>query len=332
MGTKSRIPSFDFARALCTIGIIYFHFTQASLCPDLRMDLGHLDAGWGYLFVTVFFMISGALLYYQHEEIAQIRMFYKRRWLSIFPSFYSVYIPLYLFLALRHKSFFFRGHPLNIILSILGLDGYLYATVEDYYLIGEWFLGAILLIYLLYPLILKMFNRFTLFTWIMSLIMLVFFSERSLWAVSPLANLFSCLVSFITGMLIMKYHLYRNMQIAGASFIFLLVLQFADLPVNANILMHLAGFALFFIIVWIGELLTINKRFARTSENICSITYEIFLIHHIIIINILQWKNPDDVWSAMILLLFSNMIIIPCAWLLKAFVLKVTHNARMMCN
>lgn len=319
MNNKARIASFDFARAICTVGIIFFHFSEASACFDLKMNLGHLEAGWGYLFVTAFFMISGALMYYQHDTVESIREFYVRRWLTIFPSFFAVYVPLFLLQVIQNRRFFFRGRPWTIILSIVGLDGYFSQSISDYYLVGEWFLGAILILYALYPLLLRFFNRSVTGVWAVCLLLFFLCMNRTLLSVSPLANIFSCLLSFVAGMLVMRFQLYRQVGISLGCAIFLIVVQFVRLPINPNILMHAAGFAFFFVVVQIGEWLTRSSRMARVSEVICSITYEIYLIHHIVIVNMLDIRNPAEAGSAMLMLLFCNLIIIPAAFILKCF-------------
>ena len=47
----------------------------------------------------------------------------------------------------------------RVIFSLLGLDGYLAPVTPTFYKIGEWFLGVILLLYLLFPLLLWCMDR-----------------------------------------------------------------------------------------------------------------------------------------------------------------------------
>lgn len=42
-----------------------------------------------------------------------------------------------------------------MLLSLLGMDGYFQYRGPNYYLIGEWFFGAIVFLYILYPLFAK---------------------------------------------------------------------------------------------------------------------------------------------------------------------------------
>ena len=44
----------------------------------------------------------------------------------------------------RYKSLFYRGNPASIILSLIGMDGYLAFKINDYYILGEWFIGCLL--------------------------------------------------------------------------------------------------------------------------------------------------------------------------------------------
>ena len=65
----------------------------------------------------------------------------------------------YLNRAFTVHKFFFKGHWAKILYSIIGSDSYLSYKLNTYFIAGEWFLGEIIIIYLLYPLILWIINK-----------------------------------------------------------------------------------------------------------------------------------------------------------------------------
>ena len=94
---RERIPAFNFIRAACAIGIIFNHFTIDSQNAMERIFDKYPNGGGsvGYSIVTVFFIISGALLYYNHQGELSAKEFYRKRWKTIFPLFYFTYVAIF---------------------------------------------------------------------------------------------------------------------------------------------------------------------------------------------------------------------------------------------
>ena len=85
---KKRIKEFDLLRTFCAIVIILYHFSVHIGGGYSFLWLGNTNAKWGLVAVTVFFMLSGCLLYYNHDEVHkdEVKEFYKKRWKQIFPE------------------------------------------------------------------------------------------------------------------------------------------------------------------------------------------------------------------------------------------------------
>ena len=103
--------------------------------------------------MTTFFCISGAVLNYNYSKILSFKGFYFKRWKSIFPSYYICFSYFYLRNVFDTRKLLYNDHWKTLFLTLVGLDGYLYYRIKSYYLVGEWFLGAIIIIYTLYPLL-----------------------------------------------------------------------------------------------------------------------------------------------------------------------------------
>lgn len=93
MHNKQRIYSFDFIRALCAVGIIVFHFS-CELDNSVSTKVLHFysNGSWGNTIVNIFFLLSGAMLYYNNSIIKSLKVFYYKRFKSIFPMFYKKYL------------------------------------------------------------------------------------------------------------------------------------------------------------------------------------------------------------------------------------------------
>lgn len=83
---KEQIKGISFARALCAIGIVIFHYFCHSN-GTFKFLYTSANAGWGEMFVTTFFAISGAVLYYNYPSIQNTKKFYLKRLKAIFPYF-----------------------------------------------------------------------------------------------------------------------------------------------------------------------------------------------------------------------------------------------------
>ena len=144
--TLSRISGISFTRAICTIGIVFYHYFSRSK-GTFKLLRKTANSTWGFIFVTTFFCISGTVLYYNYPKIYSLKKFYYKRWKSIFPPFYICYFYFFLTEAFNSHKLFSRGHWTKIIYTLLGIDGYLSYKIKTYYLVGEWFLGAIIILY-----------------------------------------------------------------------------------------------------------------------------------------------------------------------------------------
>lgn len=131
---------------------IYGNFTY----PNHLIPNNYFGCYLGEIGVGLFFLLSGACLQYVTQgKTTSLVSFYKKRWLSIFPLYYVTFFIFTLFSFMWYKGYpnFKIGHLLS---SFLGIDGYLMAMRHvgyETYQCGEWFLGCILALYIIYPLL-----------------------------------------------------------------------------------------------------------------------------------------------------------------------------------
>ncbi|MCR5468676.1 MAG: acyltransferase family protein [Lachnospiraceae bacterium] len=294
---KERIYSFDLIRAVCCWIIVICHFGFSCLMSPTFADANklvyHANGDWGEITaVAVFFMISGASLYYNHREIhfADLKKFYYTRFKGIFPMFYLLWLFLFFQKAVAAHNLFYIGNKKSLILTLFGMDGYLkYRFTYNYYIIGEWFLGALIFLYILYPLLTWGMKKCR---WIVTAVLGLAFAAilyRYTFMIPITRNLITCLVSMWLGMLFIEYREFFSKTVFAVVFgIITLLLIFVSVPIPNTLSM---------IIMAMGILLVLN----RTADTIMkpapvksfisltsSLSYPIFLLQHIVIDQVLS--------------------------------------------
>jgi peptidoglycan/LPS O-acetylase OafA/YrhL len=275
------IYEFDFIRVICAIGIICYHFmTDSGLRDSFPSRIGLFYAG--DVFVTVFFALSGAALYCRHREVDNWAAFYKKRWLAIFPSFYIAYGLFYLILTIRSRAVLFQGIPAwRFILTVIGMDGYLTYRIPDFYILGEWFTGALIILYLLYPLLVR-YKRALPYVFTAAVFAYLFSINHSVSGMDPFRTVSSCLVSFLFGMGMMKF--IKSRIALAVSVLTFLFLSCSLVPISdAGLAGHLAGFSLIVILYHIGTPVERSAALRKVNRRIGGLTYQVFLVQHIVI-------------------------------------------------
>ena len=156
MGGRRYYPALDVLRLLAALVIVSYHYgvEMAFLAPQSTAGPGFAAlAALTGLAVNVFFLLSGASLalgYGPQVPAPDWRRYACGRVLAIYPMYWLGFGALFLYGEVLHGN-----NPdvprWRVVFSLLGLDGYLSQFTVTFYKIGEWFLGVLLLCYLLFP-------------------------------------------------------------------------------------------------------------------------------------------------------------------------------------
>lgn len=130
----------------------------ASGHPWLKSLWEHV-CGWNVgISVGLFFLASGmGLMLSAGKENFSAARFYRRRFTALLIPFYLAWVfALLIGLPATAVHLTAVGHPVrNVLLTASALDGF--AAVrwgwQDWYLVGEWFLGTLVFLYLAFPLL-----------------------------------------------------------------------------------------------------------------------------------------------------------------------------------
>ena len=289
---KERLFYLDFVRAIAAVSIVLTHYNACYIWiwqeskVVLTSDIGGLYIGdWG---VSLFIIISGAALMYVYEKKCDIKTFFKKRFLSIYPMFWIAYVVYLGYYLLMNRSLPGGGTvPLwKFVFSVIGFDGILVANgVQTFYLLGEWFLGIIVLIYILFP-ILRWFANEKPF--LLALVALLSYAGgAALCTYGPYPMLLSTCVlvrlpELVFGMLFIKYRKKISWKVALAAGIVVAANWIIQPEAYKTIQTTCVGIASFLVLVFVSEYVK-----CRPVEYICGViskySYAIFLVHHVII-------------------------------------------------
>ena len=334
---KERIWGLDFARVMCTLGIIGYHFSADTTGVNFLYKTQNF--GTGMVFVCAFFMLSGAVLYYNHPKVTSLKKFYYKRWLSIYPAFYICYFAFFAVLAtkslLGKSTFLFDSAPWTFILTLLGLDGYLMVPVPNFYIIGEWFLGAIVIMYVLYPAAAKAIETASgeiIFTLTVAAVFALSLGGTPLTRLG-LHSIVYCFGSFYVGILLIKHRkfLLDNPAVGAASAVgtYFFLSRFIKPVLNGGILNMLAGLALLITLYFIGSFVMKVEIIKKPIVFMSNISFEVFLVHHRVIGIVHKLCNPQNTGLQFALLLATIAISVILAELLSITAKKTVQWVKL---
>ena len=318
MSDKKRIAWLDSLRVLASFLVIVSHFSYvASESPIVHDFLQKYIFNIGGVGVTFFFAISGYLAANSLKHSTSIKEFYRRKVIRIIIPYVAAYIVLgaiLSILALFEPSFNVRsplhflnetGNFLAIIIGMLPIEvNFLYYfQLQNFGIIGEWFIGAIILIYLLAPLLKFFINKNPFLTYFLSLLSIYlvapyFASLQEQGIIITAVGLFFVRIpEFLLGMILYQCKdKIDKFPIKPVIFLFL-VFSIYNLIYSEKIsiigkLTNSTGFWGFefmaLLSVWLIYIFLqwLNEHFEKILKpfnNFSNISYMAMLIHHVII-------------------------------------------------
>jgi len=312
---KQKISSIIFVRAICSLGIVIFHYFCYAK-GNYRFLLETANSTTGLMLVTSFFSISGTVLYYNYNKIDSFKQFYYKRWKSILPSYYICNFYFYTSISLVTKRLIYKGPFNRLLFNLIGLDGYLQCYgIRCFNLVGEWFLGAIILIYILYPLLSLIMNiNIFIINYIIFINYYLMYKTNIYDNIVKERNIFTCINSFYFGMIALKYKkfFFESKIVFIFSVILLLFLCLFKLNTSFVLIRQIQGFSFYIVLAQIGSFI-ISKKYSKFFYTISNLSYSIFLYQHRIIRDILGIYNPTKPILHFISLCITFTIIFICS-------------------
>ena len=290
---RERIFYLDFIRALAVILILLTHYNALFLnmnpqpLDKVVITYRICNLYIGDFGVSLFFIISGAALMYVYEEHCDLLKFYKKRVAAIYPMFWIAYVITFFIQKMIYHVDYSGIPKQNFLYTIFGFDSYYSAIRPTFYIIGEWFLGCIILVYILFPLLRWGVNKY-LGTFSAALILIYLLAIVCYQTGLSKAELVAVrLPEVFFGMLYMKYFRKTNWKVALGALAVLVTNTILAPTFDSNIQTTYVGIAAFLVLTYISRYLEVS-----VVKVICSFlskySYAIFLIHHYIIFKVAE--------------------------------------------
>ena len=226
---------------------------------------------------SLFFIVSGASLALTVPAEQNPAQFYKRRARAVYPLFWLAWFVVFSYRFVAHPGSFGGARTVTLVLTLLGLDNFAVAAGwvgTDFACVGEWFLGSILFLYLLFPLLQRGLRKRPWLTWALTLAVCIPVHllgwDARLVAVHIPEFLFG--MTFLTLAGRTRYIL-APLLLAGA-----VLAQ----PWDGKITSALAGAGVFILLALAAPLL--DRPWPRAvGAQLAKISYAVFLVHHVLI-------------------------------------------------
>ena len=295
---RRRIFSLDLIRALATALIVLTHFNNPFL-TDGRYLLTNQPFGVyvGAVGVSLFLIVSGASLSVVYQGDFSLKTFYWKRFKGIYPMFWTAWVlgTLYFFIDMN-------GSPLNaaparsVIWTVLGIDG-LVANfgVRTAYLLGEWFLGFIILFYVVFPVLLRLIERFPKATaaGVLTLYAVSLWLLRDGQMVFPSSVVLTVrLPELAFGIYFIRYIKRVPALVVPVAAAVLVVTGLLPTQIPEDLATTLVGIACFLILVAIAPWVEIGPV-REAVALVAAYSYPVFLVHHVIIYKLFFCSGLD---------------------------------------
>ncbi len=321
-------------RVLSMVAIVFYHMVFTLYIygirqiDSIRFLFENTNMHIAKVGVGLFFMLSGAGLFLSDKDREfNAFKFYKKRFVKILIPFYIVYVCYFAFLVATGHLLLndpFSGKdlkPWSFIYTILGMDAYLenFGIATCSLGIGEWFLGCLIIIYIIYPLLRRAMIKNKYVTMVIATLYYVFinmvYSKIPLFNDVPMyTNLVIKIYDFILGMFLVTFldklpkWTYWVGLIVNLFFVFCPVV----LPGINSYQIPFHCVSAFLAFAGLEKIFSSDaaKKPMKIVGILSAYSYEYFLIHHFVILH-LSTQGQNTAFSNMnILLLFAEEIVL----------------------
>lgn len=324
MEKKNRIFYLDFVRAFATFMILLTHY-NALFVFNYPMSIDKVVGTYnvfniyiGNFGVSLFFIISGASLMYIYGDKINIKMFYIKRFKSLYPMFWIAYFIFFLVQFYIGRGIDSNIPKWHIIFSILGMDGYMQSLgipISTFYILGEWFLGCIVFLYFIFPLLRIGIKKMPVVTCICSIALYIVGTVLYKGNISESVFWTNRIPEMLFGMIFVTKNKNVKWPVALGALLILIVNTISNNTIDAMIQTTYVGILSFIVIVYLCQLLEKipNKAFKEVVSFFSKYSYAIFLVHHVIIYDIVRRFDLSTITRTNSYILFILCLVVICA-------------------
>jgi len=306
--TRTRIVYLDFARTVAIFAVLAIHFlaTYSGYVLPLFNGKSNLTA----ISSPIFFAVSGSALALTNPRSKPLNVgkFYRRRLLRIFPIFYLTYTICFVISFFLEHGFRSDVPIWHILFTICGVDGLvLNFGVSSFYLVGEWFLGCIVMVYILFPIFHFLWR---LPKWVLPSLLAVAFVIACVTNVSFQVNNFFVMPLICFGFGIVVFSRKPMWWGALAAVLVLAVITLAGIPWPFELANVVFGCSVTYILYFLGRAFDYLPPISRWLAWFSELSFAIILTHHIIITWMISSWNPLGTGGRNVLLYVISWLLI----------------------
>lgn len=285
---KERILYFDVIKFLAVIFVFTCHFTRSLEYWGINFDYKILPDNLFTMYlgsygVTLFFIISGASLMYVYDEKLDLKTYYKKRFLGIYPLFWFLFIVSFLVQFYVYGMYNHEVEKWKIFYSIIGIDGTMSLITPTFYQVGEWFLGVIIALYVVFPLLRLCARKAPVVSYmvILGISLVIGYLYKGTF---PVECIFVTRIpEFMFGMLFVKYikKVHPLLLIPSVGCLAALTLIEPLGRLNLLVRTYVVGISTFLVLVFVFSKVK-SRAVTAISSFISNYNYPIFLIHHVL--------------------------------------------------
>lgn len=286
---KERCFYLDFIRAIAVVSILITHYNANFIYMNAESALDKVVLSTkvaniyiGDFGVSLFLIISGAALMYTYNERLELKTFYKKRFISIYPMFWIAYVIVFAHHFILNGGMDQTIPKYRLLFTLIGEDGYIGTVISTFYLIGEWFLGFIIIIYVIFPILRIGVQKYPIITIVLIMTLYSYFTIH--YNINFIKNifLFNRLPEIVFGMFFVQYIKKINIWVAGGALLLLLMNSICKPELDASFQMTYVGIASFLLLTYISQYLEKGILVKRVCQILSKYSYAIFLTHHYI--------------------------------------------------
>lgn len=330
-GWGGHLFEFDMIRCIAMFCIFLFHFNSIVGNNGILYSRLYRYAGrnltLGQQGVTLFFILSGCTSVLSFRSLRRkaaeasgvspealslkdsvrhvVLPYYGRRLMALLPVFWCAYFAAFVMFVAPggpHEPwrFLLFGSPAgnevpgSFLLTIAGFDGYLSMSgFSTSYLVGEWFLGAILILYLLFPVLYLFIRRYPRATAAAVLLLYILYTELYPFGRMKETDALLRIPEFCFGIWYMQSLQKTGWKTAAVSAGVFVLCVLVPSPLDNMYSVLVQGIASFFVLAYLGSLLGgLGGKAAalvrKAVSALAGVSYGIFLVHHFI----MDWVIP----------------------------------------
>jgi peptidoglycan/LPS O-acetylase OafA/YrhL len=297
-----RLFYIDFIRAVSLLIILQCHFDAAVVAANrgsatvFKAEYKNFDTG--SLGVALFVMASGASLMISYAGKLDLRDFYYRRFLSIFPMFWTAWVAAEMFNIVADGHLRGSGVWWTPILTVIGFDGFLFYAIQNYYIVGEWFIGMILCLYLVFPFLRLALNKSPAATFCGTLVFvgLLHHFYDAMFQMPEFRNPLIQVAWLVLGMMSVRLFGMMGRKSAVLAVVTLIIVGNVTIKWPYIFTVMLVSAIAFGALALIGEHFPFGQVVRSQISAIAKYSYPAFLVHHVLV-NWLTSLHPTSVFG-----------------------------------